>query len=109
MKARFIAIFLSLIAATISVYADSPSSQPKQVPKTTSSSSARIDLNAANVDQLTGSYKGIGKKRAEAIIAYREAHRGFKSIEELAEVKGLGQHFLDKNREGLNNVFIVNK
>lgn len=58
---------------------------------------------------LTGSIKGIGKKRAEAIIAYRKSHHGFKSLEELAEVKGLGQRFMAVNRDKLNQVFTLSK
>ncbi len=67
----------------------------------------KIDLNKASVAELSGSFKGIGKKRAEAIIAYREAHQGFKSVEELAEVKGLGVHFVEKNKEQLAQLYSV--
>ena len=49
--------------------------------------SHKIDLNKADAAALTGSVKGIGKKRAEAIVAYREGHHGFKAVQELAEVK----------------------
>ncbi|HAT9933855.1 TPA: helix-hairpin-helix domain-containing protein, partial [Legionella pneumophila subsp. pneumophila] len=42
------------------------------------------------------------------IIAYRENHQGFKSLEELAEVKGIGQRFVDKNREKLKEIFVIN-
>ena len=45
------------------------------------------------------SIKGIGEKRAEAIIAYREQNGPFKSVDQLAEIDGLGQVFIDSNRE----------
>ena len=67
----------------------------------------QIDLNKAQLAELTGSFKGIGKKRAQAIIAYRDQHKGFKSIEEFADVRGLGQRFVDMNREALKAVFII--
>jgi competence ComEA-like helix-hairpin-helix protein len=45
--------------------------------------------------------KGVGEKRAEAIIAYREKNGSFKSIDELAEITGIGQSIVDKNRDNL--------
>ena len=50
-----------------------------------------INLNKADVDTLTQSFKGIGRKRAEAIVAYREANGEFKSLDDLALVKGIGR------------------
>jgi competence protein ComEA len=107
MKARFIAVLLSLFVVTLPVQADdSHKKQTTEVNKTDSVSN-KIDLNKADVSMLTGSIKGIGKKRAEAIIAYRDSHQGFKSIEELAEVKGIGQHFIETNRDKLKEVFVI--
>ena len=106
MKAKFIAVVLSLCVVAIPVQAVS---NPKIPPATkTETVSNKIDLNKADLSTLTGSFKGIGKKRAEAIIAYRDSHHGFKSLEELAEVKGFGQHFIEVNREKLKEVFIIN-
>nr|WP_263849103.1 helix-hairpin-helix domain-containing protein [Lacticaseibacillus nasuensis] len=34
---------------------------------------------------------GIGPKRAADIVAYRDAHGGFKTVEELKEVSGIGE------------------
>lgn len=53
------------------------------------SSTAPIDINQADATQLA-TLKGIGPKKAEAIVAYRTAHGSFKSIEGLAHVKGIG-------------------
>jgi len=57
-----------------------------------------ININTADKEVLM-SIKGIGEKRAEAIIAYREQNGPFKSVDQLAEIKGLGQVFIDSNRE----------
>lgn len=100
MKARIIAILLSFFVMSLPLHAAQLTPQPSKSP-------VRIDLNTVDVAKLTGSFKGIGKKRAEAIIAYRDSHSGFKSIEELAEVKGLGQKFMEKNREKLNETYVV--
>ena len=45
--------------------------------------------------QLTA-LKGLGKKRAQAIVSYRQAHGAFKSVAGLVKVKGIGQALLKK-------------
>ena len=57
-----------------------------------------ININTADKEILM-SIKGIGEKRAEAIIAYREQNGPFKSVDQLAEIDGLGQVFIESNRE----------
>lgn len=49
-----------------------------------------IDLNKATVDQLTV-LPGIGETLAQRIIAYREEHGDFESIEDIMHVNGIGQ------------------
>lgn len=56
---------------------------------------AAIDLNTATVDELM-SLKGIGKKRAEAILADREQKGRFKSVEDLSRVKGMSQKLVSR-------------
>lgn len=51
---------------------------------------AVLDLNSATEADLQ-QLSGIGPKRAADIIAYRDGHGGFKSIEELKEVSGIGE------------------
>jgi competence protein ComEA len=102
MKVKFIAVLLSFFVISIPLHA-APPKTPEQAPV----AQHKIDLNKADVSTLTGSFKGIGKKRAESIIAYRDSHHGFKSIEEFAEVKGLGQRFVDKNHESLMETYTV--
>lgn len=49
----------------------------------------KISLNTATAQELT-TLTGVGEKTAQAIIAYRDAHGGFTSIDELQQVKGIG-------------------
>ena len=49
-----------------------------------------VDINQANANELM-SLKGIGEKKAEAIIAYRQQHGVFKSVNDLAQVQGFGE------------------
>ena len=59
-----------------------------------------IDLNSADQQTLM-SIKGIGEKRAAAIIAYRDEHGSFKSVDELMNVQGISESLVEKNRASL--------
>lgn len=54
-----------------------------------------LDINTASAADLVG-LPGIGPSKAEAILAYRDAHGDFSSVEELLKVSGIGQSVLDK-------------
>ncbi|TYB43688.1 ComEA family DNA-binding protein [Actinomadura chibensis] len=53
-----------------------------------------IDLNAATADQLDG-LPGVGPVLAQRIVAYRTEHGGFRSVDELREVSGIGSRRFD--------------
>jgi len=56
---------------------------------------AAVDLNTATVDELQ-SVKGIGAKKAQSIIEYRQANGPFKSVGDLKNVKGFGEKSVKK-------------
>ncbi len=60
-----------------------------------------VNINTADKESLMLAIKGVGEKRAEAIIAYREENGPFKSVEELSEVKGIGSATIESNYENL--------
>lgn len=60
-----------------------------------------INLNTADAATLQASLAGIGQAKAQAIVAYREANGAFASVDELLEVKGIGQALIERNREKL--------
>lgn len=59
-----------------------------------------VNLNTAGVAELN-QLPGVGEKTAQAIIAHREAIGGFRSIEQLLEVKGIGPSKFEKMRAHL--------
>ena len=61
---------------------------------------ASVDINHASAQELT-SLKGVGNKKAVAIIEYRQVHC-FKSLNEILNVKGLGKKFLEKNKDQMS-------
>lgn len=60
-----------------------------------------VNINTATADSLAVNIKGIGKKKAEAIIAYRQEHGPFKVVEDITKVKGIGKKLLENNRKNL--------
>lgn len=58
----------------------------------------KINLNTATAAELE-TLAGIGESRAAAIVAYREEHGAFQSVEELLEVPGIGEATLEKVRD----------
>lgn len=60
-----------------------------------------ININTADKETLMSVIKGVGEKKADAIIAYRMENGGFKSVDDLANVQGIGQATVDKHREKL--------
>ncbi|CNH36603.1 competence protein ComEA [Yersinia thracica] len=58
----------------------------------------KININSADAEQLAQSLNGIGRKKAEAIVNYREQFGFFTDAEQLLEVPGIGPSFLEKNR-----------
>ncbi|BBP64043.1 MULTISPECIES: ComEA family DNA-binding protein [Pseudomonas] len=74
---------------------------PPVVQSSVSSQEGKVDLNQADATTLQRELTGIGKAKADAIVAYRESNGAFSSVEELLEVKGIGKAILDKNRDKL--------
>ena len=61
---------------------------------------ASVDINNGDSKSLE-SLKGVGAVKAEAIVAYRDAHGCFTSIGGLALVKGIGEKTVEKNKANL--------
>jgi len=60
-----------------------------------------IDINHASAQALAEAIKGVGLKRAEAIVAYREKNGPFSAVEDLSRVQGIGEKTLQSSRDNL--------
>ena len=62
---------------------------------------APVNINQANAAEIATALNGIGLKKAEAIVAYREQVGAFTSIEQLVEVKGIGEKMVSKIQQDI--------
>ncbi len=60
-----------------------------------------LDINTASVEMLAETIDGVGMRKAEAIVRYREEHGPFASVDELLEVSGIGPKTLERSRDKL--------
>jgi len=77
--------------------ADKPAAKPATA-VTTAKESGKVNLNTASINELTA-LKGIGEKKAQAIVDFREKQGKFTTVEQLADVSGIGPATLEANRD----------
>lgn len=97
-------LLLPLFASASFSLSAAPASQPVTPPVAIVAAqqpTAQLDLNTADALTLQTALAGIGKTKAESIVAYREEHGAFASVDELLEIKGIGKALLDRNRDKL--------
>jgi competence protein ComEA len=83
------ALFATIVALFLVTASDVVSGQ-KAAGKAAAAVPAVVNLNTATATQIA-TLPGIGEKAAQHIIEYREKNGGFKKIEELMNVKGIGE------------------
>jgi competence ComEA-like helix-hairpin-helix protein len=63
------------------------------------SAAKTVNINSADAATISEVLKGVGSAKADAIVAYRKEHGPFKSAEQLAEVKGIGDKLVVVNHD----------
>ena len=61
----------------------------------------QVDVNSADARALAEALDGVGLAKAEAIVAWREKHGPFETLDDLAKVDGIGPHILERNKEAI--------
>lgn len=92
---------LTIATALIGLFGVMPASHAQEVAKAPSTEQAihhKVNINQASAEILAERLNGIGEKKAQAIIEYRNTNGPFKSVDELKNVSGIGEATLEKNR-----------
>jgi len=62
---------------------------------------APVNVNTADAATLASELKGVGEKTAQAIVEYREANGPFQSLDDLKNVRGVGDKVIENNRDDI--------
>lgn len=57
----------------------------------------RVSINSASAEDLARVMNGVGLKKAQAIVSYREEYGPFKTVEDLKQVPGMGSSLVERN------------
>ncbi|WP_213876507.1 helix-hairpin-helix domain-containing protein [Pseudomonas sp. dw_358] len=93
-------LFAVLTSLSAAAYA-APVSMPATGTPPAAVMGTKVNLNTADAETLRRELSGIGDAKAQAIVAHREAHGKFASVDEMLEVTGIGKSLLDRNIEKL--------
>jgi competence protein ComEA len=86
---RFVIAVLVALGLSVATVSAQGNSQRASV-SSSASASAPINLNTATAAQLE-TLPGIGKSTAERILEYRQKNGSFKKVEDLMNVRGVGE------------------
>jgi len=93
--APLLALLLCLGLAPGLALAETPTEPPAVV---AAAQAQLVNINTADAATLAAGLREVGLSRAEDIIRYRETYGPFGTVEELVDVKGIGQATLENNR-----------
>lgn len=92
-------VHTSLSAAESAAEAPATQLVPPQAgqPQAAQTQDDRVSINDATPEQLSTAMNGVGLKKAQSIVSYREQYGPFSAIEQLKEVPGIGNVLVERN------------
>ncbi|MCU7783681.1 helix-hairpin-helix domain-containing protein [Lelliottia amnigena] len=116
-KALFITLAIATAGMSFSALAATPVAKthatPSATDSTTTSASAQtkakatvkasdeegtqVSINSASAEDLAHAMNGVGLKKAQAIVAYRDEYGPFKTLDDLKQVPGIGSSLVERN------------
>jgi competence protein ComEA len=93
---RFLATVLALAVATLALTPGTARGAASPAP----APSEKVNINTAGVDDLVA-LPGIGKSYAERIVEYRQKNGPFKKVEDILNVRGIGEKTFDRIKDRL--------
>jgi len=108
-KPKIIALYLSLaLGGALCHNSVSAAPEPSSTAVTQNAPAAKpeaaaqpqqeqVSINEATAEQLSAVLNGVGLKKAQAIVSYREQYGPFSAIQQLSEVPGIGNALIERN------------
>lgn len=75
----------------------SSSAKAKAEPSEADNGATKVSINHASAEQLAQALNGVGLKKAQAIVSYREEYGPFKTLDDLKQVPGMGSALVERN------------
>lgn len=75
----------------------SSSAKAEAVPGESDIGATKVSINRASAEQLAQALNGVGLKKAQAIVSYREEYGPFKTLDDLKQVPGMGSALVERN------------
>jgi competence protein ComEA len=72
-------------------------SKATQPAKASDDEGTRVSINSASAEDLARAMNGVGLKKAQAIVSYREEYGPFKTVDDLKQVPGMGSSLVERN------------
>ncbi|MDH2067517.1 helix-hairpin-helix domain-containing protein [Pantoea sp. GD03673] len=57
----------------------------------------QVSINEATAEELSAAMNGVGLKKAQAIVNYRDQYGPFSAVQQLSEVPGIGNALIERN------------
>ena len=74
-----------------------PQSKATEAGKSAEDDGTRVSINSASAEDLARAMNGVGLKKAQAIVSYREEYGPFKTVDDLKQVPGMGGALVERN------------
>lgn len=75
----------------------SSSAKAEAVPGESDIGATKVSINRASAEQLAQALNGVGLKKAQAIVSYREEYGPFITLDDLKQVPGMGSALVERN------------
>ncbi|WP_195995184.1 helix-hairpin-helix domain-containing protein [Citrobacter portucalensis] len=87
----------SLATQTKAENSGAAQSKAKLPAKASDDEGTRVSINSASAEDLARVMNGVGLKKAQAIVSYREEYGPFKTVDDLKQVPGMGSSLVERN------------
>lgn len=84
-------------SATAKESVQTPQAKAPEALSANDSEGTRVSINNASAEDLAKALNGVGLKKAQAIVSYREEYGPFKTIDDLRQVPGMGNSLVERN------------